>query len=77
MSNRLDQEREKELSPKRMQYAIESLRKLGYQVTKNGTVEIQISHQGSTIRIFPYAGWFTGKTVEDGRGIHKLIQQLK
>ena len=77
MSNRLDQEREKDLSPKRMQYAVESLRELGYEVSKNGHVEIQITHNGSLIRIFPYAGWFTGKTVEDGRGIHKLLNQLK
>jgi len=77
MSNRLDQEREAMLQPRRMQYATESLRSRGYEVTKVSKTEINIVYRGSLIRIFPYAGWFTGKTVEDGRGIHNLLKQLK
>ena len=77
MSNRLDQEREARLQPRRMQYAQESLRSHGYAVTKVSKTELQITYNGEIIRLFPYSGWFTGKTVEDGRGIENLLKQLK
>lgn len=76
MSNRLDQEREAQLQPRRMQFAKESLRMMGFMPVDYSNVEIRIQYKGSVIRIFPYSGWFTGKTVEDGRGIHNLIKQL-
>lgn len=77
MSNRLDQEREVALQPRRMQFARETLRHLGYMPVYYSDVEIRIQYKGSIVRIFPYSGWFTGKTVEDGRGIHNLLKQLK
>lgn len=77
MSNRLDQEREAKLQPRRMQYAKENLRAHGFDVTSVSKIEINIEYKGSIIRVFPYSGWFTGKTVEDGRGIHNLLKQLK
>ena len=77
MSNRLDQDREAKLQPRRMQYAQEHLRSHGYTVTKVSKTEIQITHKGEIVRIFPYSGWFTGKSVKDDRGIHNLLKQLK
>ena len=77
MSKRLDQEREKTLSPVRMNYALGELNKLGLAVTKHSETEIRFTWKGSVIKLFPYSGWFTGKTVTDGRGIRKLLNQLK
>jgi hypothetical protein len=29
------------------------------------------------VKFFPYSGWHTGKSIVDGRGIKKLLAQLK
>ena len=75
MSNRLDQEREKELQPKRMQFALDELTKMGYELTFDNT-KIDFKHKGNRIQFFPYSGWHTGKGIKDGRGWKKLKQQL-
>jgi len=31
---------------------------------------------GSTINFFPYSGWHSGKSIEDGRGFKNLLKQL-
>ncbi len=77
MSNRLDKDRENDLQPKRMAFAINALEKLGYEVNTVSGSELRFNHEGATIRFYPYSGWFTGKTVNDGRGIEKLLNQLK
>ena len=38
---------------------------------------LQFEHKGSMVRFFPYTGWFSGKTVKDGRGLKNLLKQLK
>ncbi|MCW8314184.1 hypothetical protein K7A41_23360 [Sphingobacterium sp. InxBP1] len=77
MSNRINQEREKELEPKRLEFAKNTLESLGYTVDVVSKKEIQFYHDGDLVRLFPYSGWFTGKSVIDGRGINKLLNQLK
>lgn len=37
---------------------------------------MKVYHKGSAITFFPYTGWFTGKSVVDGRGINNLIRQI-
>lgn len=76
MSNRLDQEREKELQPKRMEYAIQEIEKLGYTITYKDQTRIKFGFMDAYVTLFPYSGWFTGKTVKDGRGIEKLLKQI-
>ncbi len=76
MSNRLDQEREKELEPKRVQYAIDKLKEKGYDPEVFGGKRIQFEFKGNTITHWPYSGWHSGKGIKDGRGIHKLLEQI-
>ena len=74
---RLDKEKQKKLEPKRMQFALDSLRKMNIEAVQINESKIEIKHDGSTISFWPYSGWHSGKTIEDGRGIEKLLKQLK
>lgn len=74
---RLDIERQKELEPKRFAYAIEKLQELGLIITDQVKGRIQFEFKGEIVTFYPYSGWFTGKTVKDGRGIELLLKQLK
>ena len=38
---------------------------------------LQFDFKGSTIRLFPYTGWFSGKTVKAGRGLNNLLKQIR
>lgn len=80
MSNRLDQDREKRLQPVRMQKAIDAIEALGYEVTVVSETEIHFvtNHiQGYKVKYWPYSGWATGRDIKDGRGLSKLLKQLK
>jgi len=77
MSNRLNQERQKELEPKRMEYAKEQIEALGYEITFCGEIGIVFYYRGCKVTLFPYSGWHTGASIKDGRGIDKLLKQIK
>lgn len=77
MSNRLNQERQEKLEPKRIQYAINRINELGIIVTEKDERSIKFYYKGALITFFPYSGWASGKTITDGRGIENLIKQLK
>jgi hypothetical protein len=74
---RLNIERQIELEPVRIEYAIEQLKKLGIETTYKDNTKIKFNYKGSEIVLFPYSGWHSGKTITDGRGIEKLLKQLK
>lgn len=79
MSNRLDQEREERLTPIRIDKAKEALSKLKNVtdiMTMNGAT-IFFTYNGNTIQYHAYSGWASGKGIQDGRGLLKLIAQLK
>lgn len=76
MSNRLDQEREAKLQPKRMEFAINELTKLGYTPTYIDKTRVEFGYMDAKITLFPYSGWFQGKGIKAGRGIQKLLTQL-
>jgi len=73
---RLDQEREKKLQPERMEYAVKEIKSLGIDILFQSETEIQFMFNGSKINFFPYSGWHTGKTIKDGRGLHRLLLQI-
>lgn len=77
MSKRQNQERQKLLEPQRIEYAIGQLHLAGIQsivVIKENCIEFDFkNHQ---VKFFPYSGWFTGKSVKDGRGIQNLLNQI-
>ena len=74
---RLDIERQKELEPKRMEYARNQITALGYEITEGNATTLKFTFKGSTVTLFPYSGWHTGKTIQDGRGIGKLLKQIR
>lgn len=76
MSNRLNQKKEAILEPRRVQSCAKALEGMGYDVevcSKN----LKFTHNGHTITMFPYSGWFSGKGIQDGRGFKNLLRQLK
>lgn len=75
--SRLDQQRQDELQPKRLSFAKNALIKMGYDIVKETESELNFIHNGQLIKLFPYSGWFSGKTVKDGRGINNLLKQLE
>ena len=74
---RLDSDRQKELEPKRIQFAKEAIDEVGYRITYEDKTKIQFQFKGEIVTLFPYSGWHTGKSIVDGRGIEKLLEQIK
>ena len=77
MSNRLDQERQNYLEPKRVHSTAKKLMDLGFNVEIFGGNRIEFLFEGKLVTFFPYSGWFTGKTVTDGRGFNNLLKQIQ
>ena len=73
---RLNTERQEALEPKRIAYAKKKLMELGFDVTESET-ELRFVYKGNTIKFFPYSGWHSGKGITDGRGLDKLIKQIR
>lgn len=73
----ISKEEKRKITEQRKEYAIIELEKLGYELTYEDDDEINISYKGKTVSIFPYSGWFQGKSVKKGRGIKNLLKQLK
>jgi hypothetical protein len=63
--------------PRRMTYARNQIESLGFQIIYEDESEIRFNFKGKPIHFFPYTGWHTGKTIKDGRGLQKLLQQLR
>lgn len=74
---RLDTERQKELEPKRMDFAIEELAKINIQCFHRDSKKIKFLFKGKEVTFYPYSGWHTGKSINDGRGLKTLLDQLK
>jgi len=77
MSNRLDQEREARLQPKRIVTAKQEITKLGFEIIKETSTAIQFVFKGSVVTYFPYSGWASGKSIQDGRGLDNLLNQIR
>lgn len=76
MSKRLNQEREKRLQPKRMQTAINKISGLGYELFDVTEKSISFLFKGNKVTYWPYSGWASGKTINDDRGLTKLLHQI-
>lgn len=75
--SRLNIERQKELEPKRLQYAIDQLAKLKIEVSHKTETSLQFTFRKVTVILYPYSGYFSGKGIQPGRGISELIYKLK
>ena len=60
----------------RLKYAILKITELGYDIEHTHN-EIIFTYKGNTISFFPYTGWASGKGIKDGRGLNKLLKQIK
>jgi len=72
---RLDIKRQLKIEPKRIQYAKNKIEALGYEVKIVGKCLI-FDFCWEQIVFYPYSGWATGKTINDGRGLNKLLDQI-
>lgn len=71
-------ERIKEMQKKRMMYAHERLTTLtDVDILKITEKKIIFMFKGKVNAIYPFSGFFNGKSVKDGRGIDSLVQQLQ
>lgn len=73
---RLDKGRQEQLEPQRINFAVQQLQALGYDITHKDSTKVQFIHKGETVTLFPYSGWHSGKTIKDGRGLNNLLKQL-
>lgn len=73
---RFDTDRQKELTPKRIQYAEDRIRALGLDIISMDANKIVFSYRQEAITLYVYSGWYTGRGIKDGRGIDNLIKQL-
>jgi len=63
--------------PGRISYARTKLEERGIVYLYNENIKaIEFVHKGCIIRFYPYTGWFSGRTVKDGRGLENLLKQL-
>lgn len=67
----------KKLRDIKMDEAIDKLYEHDIDFIVEDASTIRINHNHSTIIYYPKSEWFTGKSVEDGRGIENLIKQIK
>jgi hypothetical protein len=70
-------ERQKLLEPVRMATAKAELERLGFTVEQHGATKLQFTYKGAHVMYYPYSGWATGTTIQDGRGLQNLLKQLK
>lgn len=77
MSKRLDQEREKRLSPQRFETALKEIEAIVPEVYPNSAIgKIDFMYNGSLVTYWPYSGWASGKSIKDGRGLKNLLKQI-
>lgn len=74
---RLNQQRQNDLEPKRHNNAIDKITALGFEIIIETNKMICFEYLGHIISFYPYSGWATGKTINDGRGLENLLKQLK
>ena len=73
---RLNTVRQNKLEPIRLQTAINEIQRLGLTILNCTDKMIEFEYKGQPVKYFPYSGWATGKSIQDGRGLKNLIKQL-
>lgn len=74
---RLDKQRQELLEPKRLEKSIKEIEKTGLKISNHTNKIIWFLYKGHPVTYYVYSGWATGKSIKDGRGLNKLINQLK
>ena len=74
---RLDEEKQRELEPQRVDYAAKKIEALGFEITNRDEKRIEFMFKGESVVLFAYSGWHSGKSINDGRGLAGLLKQIK
>lgn len=74
---RLDTDRQKKLEPIRIKNAVKKIEALGYEIDSTTITSICFKYKGKGILFYPYSGWHTGASIKDGRGLKKLLKQIR
>lgn len=69
------EERQK-IEPTRFEYAVDKLMEAGHRVGRNPEDDKSIIVNNG-IRFWPYTGWYSGKGIGSGRGIHNLLKNIE
>lgn len=75
------EERREALEPDRMRYALALCLEAGYVADWNDNERVMYIYkkddrENHIAKLYPYTGWWAGKGIGSGRGIHKLIEKL-
>lgn len=65
-----------ELLPERMAHAKKKIGGLGYAYQCPDDLSLTFRYRCETVTFYPFTGWFTGKSVQDGRGLQNLLKQI-
>lgn len=72
--NEMKAERRASIEPDRFKYATEKLEEAGHTVEKVDHAQLLVD---GYIKFWPFTGWFSGKKIGSGRGIHTLLKKLQ
>lgn len=70
-------ERRSQKEPHRVNYAKKKLdEKRIFYIYNENKKALEFAYKGCVIRYYPYTGWFSGRSVKDGRGLENLLKQI-
>lgn len=67
----------KSVQKERLQFAKDQLEESGIDICYEDETKLKFKFQSNEVVFFPFTGWYTGKSIKDGRGLNKLLIQLK
>lgn len=62
------------VTPDRVKFAVELLKNDGHIVRQVEPGRLEVN---GYITLWPYTGWWSGKTIGSGRGVKNLVDQLR
>lgn len=63
------------VEPSRFQYATDLIMEAGHRVGLDKNDDKVLTINGY-IKLWPYTGWYSGKGIGSGRGVHNLLNKL-
>jgi hypothetical protein len=66
----------KKIESERIKYSAKQIENSGFEIWDITDKKIEFFFKGSLITFYPFTGWYTGKTINDGRGFKNLIKQI-
>lgn len=68
----------KQLKKERFEFAVFQLTENAIDISNESNEScIVFYHNEHRVLFYPFSGWHTGKSIKDGRGINKLLKQIK